>query len=325
MFTNLEQHSRIKIEVTRSRSTQEFLRDCVKHVAMQRCHIAQCHDGLMRSGKAGVPFKTIPRGDDTFQLLASLLNADCRCTAWELVADVGVSHKTVLHILYDILCYRKLAARWIPYEISEVQQWHRYAVAQALFDRYQREGDDFLQRIIAISKPGLANTNQPNERKHPGSSRPKKMHPTHISVKMMFIVAYHINGVLLHLAVPPKQTVNAAYYCTFLQPHLRPAIRRKLRHLVVQNPIILHDNARNHTAGAVMDLLRRRQWEILEHPQYSHDVSQCDYGLFAKVKEPLRGTLFYIRDELIRTLGLSIRNLSKDGRADDGRRLPNIC
>ncbi|KAJ4431454.1 hypothetical protein ANN_20052 [Periplaneta americana] len=27
-------------------------RDCVKHVAMQRCHIAQFHDGLKRSGKA---------------------------------------------------------------------------------------------------------------------------------------------------------------------------------------------------------------------------------------------------------------------------------
>ena len=34
--------------------------------------------------------------------------------------------------------------------------------------------------------------------------------------------------------VPPRQTVNAAYYCKFLY-HLPPALRRKRRHLVVEN------------------------------------------------------------------------------------------
>ncbi|KAJ4432752.1 hypothetical protein ANN_21390 [Periplaneta americana] len=42
--------------------------------------------------------------------------------------------------------------------------------------------------------------------------------------------------------------------------------------LVVQNPIILHDIARSHTAAAVKDLLHRWQWEILEHPPYSPDM-----------------------------------------------------
>ncbi|KAJ4450622.1 hypothetical protein ANN_02050 [Periplaneta americana] len=74
------------------------------------------------------------------------------------------------------------------------------------------------------------------------------------SVKVMFIVAYDIDGLLHHAH------------------HLRPALRRKRRHLVVQNPIILHDNATSHTAAAVKDLLRRWQWEILEHPPYSPDM-----------------------------------------------------
>ena len=44
--------------------------------------------------------------NNTIQLLASQLNADSRWTALELTAEVGVCHKTVLHILYDILGYR---------------------------------------------------------------------------------------------------------------------------------------------------------------------------------------------------------------------------
>ena len=94
--------------------------------------------------------------------------------------------------------------------------------------------------------------------------------------------------------------------------------------MVVKIPISLNDNARNHTGAAVTDLLRRSQWEILEHPPYSPDTSPCDYDLFAKVKEPPRGTRYNTRDELIRVIGWSIRNINKDGRADGVRRLPNI-
>ncbi|PSN56056.1 hypothetical protein C0J52_11816, partial [Blattella germanica] len=63
--------------------------------------------------------------NNTVQLLASLLDVDRRWTARGLAAEVGVCHKTVLHILHDILGYRKIAARWRPHEISEIQQWHR--------------------------------------------------------------------------------------------------------------------------------------------------------------------------------------------------------
>ena len=99
-----------------------------------------------------------------------------------------------------------------------------------------------------------------NEWKHPCSHRPKKVRPTQCAVKVMFIVAYVTDGVILHRAVIPRQTAKV--------PAASPlsSTRRKRRHLVVQNPIILHDNARSHTAAAVTDLLRRWQWEILEHP-----------------------------------------------------------
>ena len=133
----------------------------------------------------------------------------------------------------------------------------------------------------------------------------------------MSIVAYAIYGVILHYAPP-----NAPNYCTFLQHLLRPGLSRKRRHLVVQNPIILHDNAWSHVADAVMDFLRRWQWEILEHPVYSSEMSPCDYDLFPKVKEPLRRTRYNTRGELIRAIGRSIRNMNKDGRADGVRRLP---
>ena len=56
----------------------------------------------------------------------------------------------------------------------------------------------------------------------------------------------------------------------WMEASLRPVLSRKRRHPVVLNPIILHDSAKSRTAAAVItDLLRRWQWEILEHPLYS--------------------------------------------------------
>ena len=52
---------------------------------------------------------------------------------------------------------------------------------------------------------------------------------------------------------------------------------------MVQNPIILYDNTRGHTAAAVTVLLLRLKWEILGHPPYSPDMGLCDYNHFAKV------------------------------------------
>ena len=111
------------------------------------------------------------------QLLVSLLNTDRRRTAPELAAEIGVCHKTVLHILH-ILGYRKLPARWIPHEISEVQQWHCYA--QALLVRYQREGEDFIGQNVAKDETRVRSyepnlKHQSNKWKHPGSPRPKKL------------------------------------------------------------------------------------------------------------------------------------------------------
>ena len=161
----------------------------------------------------------------------------------------------------------------------------------------------------------------PNEWKHL-RSHPERVHPIQSAVKVMFIVPYGIDGVILCHAVPPRQMVNTDY-CMFLQHHLCPVLRRKWP-LVVQNSIILRDNAESHTAAAVMDLLCCWQWEILEHPPYSPDMSPCNHNLFTEVKESLRGTRYNTRDEPIHAIGRSIWDINKDGCTDGVRCLPNL-
>ena len=69
---------------------------------------------------------------------------------------------------------------------------------------------------------------------------------------------------------------------------------------------------------------RRWQWEILEHPPYSPDMSPCDYDLLAKMKEPLRGSRYNTRDERIRAIERSLGNINKGRCAYDVWSLPNL-
>jgi histone-lysine N-methyltransferase SETMAR len=87
----------------------------------------------------------------------------------------------------------------------------------------------------------------------------------------MIILAYDSQGVLVCHPVREGRTVNAQYYKSFLQYRLRRAVREK-RPELLDNAIILHDNATSHTADTVRRCLQRWGWEVLQHPPYSPDL-----------------------------------------------------
>ena len=75
-------------------------------------------------------------------------------------------------------------------------------------------------------------------------------------LKLMFIVTYDFDGVLVTHSVPAGSHVNGAYYSYFLEHDLQPAIRRK-RPSLYPRPIVLHDDARSHIAALMVNLFRR--------------------------------------------------------------------
>ena len=183
--------------------------------------------------------------NNSVQLCTSLLDADRRWTVRELAVEVRVYHKTVLHILHNILGYCKVAARWIPHEISKVQQWNCYAITQALLDLYQRKCDDFLGQIIAMDETWAhsyeANSKrQSNEWKHPGSPHPNKVCPTQCAVKVMFSVTYDIEGVILHHTC----TSNADNKCCILLhiPAAPPSSRAQEKTTILSGTELHHSS-----------------------------------------------------------------------------------
>ena len=150
---------------------------------------------------------------------------------------------------------RKIAAKWVPHALTEQQKWCPYETCRIHLEKYQNEEENLLNNIITIDEtwvrayePELKR--QSAEWRHKGSPRRQKFRQNPSPVKLIVILAYDVQGVILSHFVPHSETVNAQYNA---ENHLRRAVRRKRPQL--QNVIILHDNATPHKAICVRDLL----------------------------------------------------------------------
>jgi histone-lysine N-methyltransferase SETMAR len=74
--------------------------------------------------------------------------------------------------------------------------------------------------------------------------------------------------------------VKSATYCDMLQGGLKPAIRSKGRGRLSEGVLLLHDNARPHTATCTLETLRKLKWEVMEHPAHSPDLAPSDFSPF---------------------------------------------
>jgi transposase len=68
--------------------------------------------------------------------------------------------------------------------------------------------------------------------------------------------------------------------------------------LLTKGLLLLHDNARPHSAAAAVNLLNSWGSEILPHPPYSPDLAQSDFHLLPNIKSTLRGQLFHSNEDV---------------------------
>ena len=64
------------------------------------------------------------------------------------------------------------------------------------------------------------------------------------------------------------------------------------QNLRLRGLILHHDITSAHTAGATRDFIADKPIQLLSHPPYSPDLAPCDFFVFPKVKDLMRGILF---------------------------------
>lgn len=241
--------------------------------------------------------------DELVRKIDEMVRDDRRLTLDEISALVPQISRSLLHeIVTETLGFRKLCARWVPKQLTDQHKLHRVASARQFLERFEQEGEKFIDSIVTGDETWVAHYTPETKRqsmqwRHTSSPTAKKFKTVISSRKIMASVFWDRKGILLIEFLPQGETVNALRYCETLKK-LRRAIQNKRRGMLTKGVCLLHDNARPHTAHVTTQLLGSFSWDILDHPPYSPDLAPSDYHLFTSLKMFMGGKRFQCDDEV---------------------------
>lgn len=231
-----------------------------------------------------------------------LLEEDRRIDIRFISEIIGISYGSVHHILTENLGLTKLCARWIPRLLTCTQMDARVVLSKSNLRSMDRD-PDFYEKLITVDETWIhyydPDSKQQSQQWLPrGSNPPLKARVTPSLGKVMATIFWDATGILLIDYLQKGLTINAQYYGSLIENDVRKALRKKRPGKLTRGIILLHDNARSHTARHTQEIIERLGWQLLPHPAYSPDLAPCDFYLFPRMKDYLRGFDFQSIEDL---------------------------
>jgi len=84
--------------------------------------------------------------------------------------------------------------------------------------------------------------------------------------KLMLTVFWDSQGPILEHYQERGSTINCVRYSEMLIDKLKPEIRSKRPGQLSKGNVLLHDNARSHTAAHTVETIQKLKFEVLAHP-----------------------------------------------------------
>jgi [histone H3]-lysine36 N-dimethyltransferase SETMAR len=129
----------------------------------------------------------------------------------------------------------------------------------------------------------------------------------------MLELFFDYRGIVHFEFIPEGRTVNKELYVNVLK-RLRNAIRRKRPDLwATQDWMLLHDNAPAHRSVIVQQYLAKHSVTVLPQPPYSPDLAPCDFSLFPRMKDALKGRRFSSANDVKAAATEALKDVSRNG------------
>lgn len=238
----------------------------------------------------------------------------------DIAAATGISHGSCHAILTEDLNMSRVSQHIVPRFLTEEQRQDRVTICGDLIDSADKD-TTFLQRIITgdetwcfLYDPQLKR--QSATWKSPSSPRRKKCRQDKTKGKVMLEVFFDCSGIVHMEFIPDGVTVNKEKYVHILR-RLRQSIRRKRPDFWQnKNWLLLHDNAPAHRSVLVQSELAKQSITVLPHPPYSPDLAPCDFFIFSRMKNQLRGRRFCSAEEVKTAATQALRSIPENAFQD---------
>ena len=133
---------------------------------------------------------------------------------------------------------------------------------------------------------------------HSGSPCPKKFWVQKSTGKVLALIFWDQDSILLTDYRPKGRPINVEYYSSLLV-QFKDILKEKRHRKVTKGVLFLHNNAPAHLALATKKKLAYLGFQCLDHPPCSPDLAPSDYHLFPVLKWLLKGCHFSSNMEVI--------------------------
>jgi histone-lysine N-methyltransferase SETMAR len=158
-----------------------------------------------------------------------MLLDDGRMKVREIGETIGISKERVGYILHKELDMKKLCARWVPRLLAADQKRTRMKISEQCLERFNKNETDFLRRFITMDETWIyhytpESKQQSKQWTEAGCSAPKKTRSVPSAGKVMALVFWDAEGILLINYLEKGKTITGKYYS-----HLLTRLDEKIR------------------------------------------------------------------------------------------------
>ena len=253
-----------------------------------------------------------PINNDENEAILRILEEQPFASSRYISGMLSIPKSTVCHKLVWQLNYRKLNFRWIPHELKQENKNKRVEMSKDILNILEGHESNWCN-ITTGDECWIYWDNDPDSQWLPaGQKRPLRTRKTIASKKTMFSIFFSLRGFLVVKTLPPGKKFNSQ----FMQDIVIPELCSNMKKFRVKNGAkgtFLHmDNATCHKSKSTQNKIALSGIKTIPHPPYSPDLSPCDFWLFGRLKEFLKGNRFQTEKELFDKVQDFLNLIKKD-------------
>ena len=248
--------------------------------------------------------------------IKNFMDKDRRVSIETISAQFDVSVGTVHTIIREELKMQKICAKFVPRVLREDQKERRCYDSREMIELINSD-PAVLDSLVTCDESWIYSYDpeikrQSSQWKHAGSPRPKKARQSKSTYKLLMIPFFDCTGMIYMHWVPTGQTDNKKYYVEVLR-EFKKRFRWKGPALFKSGQWHFHqDNAPVNNSILVTDYLTKMGIKTVPHPSHSLDLAPCDFCLFPKLKEKLRGCRYETIEEMKEAVTKVIDTLTQE-------------
>lgn len=235
--------------------------------------------------------------EENVNRVKALVKQDRRISIRQIEQTLNIGSAAAQTILHERLGLRKLSARWIPHLLTEEQKQRRVDFCKFMLDKFAGGSSKSVSEIVTGDESWIYQYDPETKQQSTvwvfdDEDPPTKVVRSRSVGKQMVAVFFRRSGPVAVIPLLEQRTVTAQWYCEVALPSVFQKLEDSRPGTGLRGILLHHDNASSHTAARTIDFLSRSGVQLLPHPPYSPDLAPCDYFLFPKVKNNLRGVRF---------------------------------